>query len=358
MPRHRILRIITTLCLIWACTCAATTAFAQRKLAGKSKNKPAATNDDEYEEEDEIEEVKSRYPATAEGDREDNFEDDEPRQPPPRSKKKPPQNKKPKSRPADERDQEQPPEPPFRLTEDEYIALREVLNAWEDRCGKVRTVSAAFTRYHYKQANENGEPTVEDGEVKFIDPDKGMFKVNSEGGEHWVCDGKAIYEVDHLRKTVTVRHIPKELQGKAIAQGPLPFLFGETAERMLHRYFMRIITPQDAQGEQIWIEAIPRFQQDAANYEKVEIILNEKDMLPSAIQLFIPNGLERMVYAFNKVKVNDAVQQLLGGIIKPSIPFGYEKIVIEPPTEGGEEVPPRTSSRQKGDFSKMPSRRR
>ena len=48
-------------------------------------------------------------------------------------------------------------------------------------------------------------------------------------GEHWVCDGQNVYEYRHDQKQLVVRPIPPAMQGKAIVDGPLPFLFGAEA---------------------------------------------------------------------------------------------------------------------------------
>ena len=58
-------------------------------------------------------------------------------------------------------------------------------------------------------------------------------------------DGKSIIEYNHVKKTMTVHKLPPELQGKAIADCPLPFLFGSTADSLKRRYFIHVITPPD-----------------------------------------------------------------------------------------------------------------
>ena len=79
-----------------------------------------------------------------------------------------------------------------------------------------------------------------------------------------------------------------EMQGKSITDGPLPFVFGAKADILRKRYYMRIITPPSMAGEQIWLEAFPRMQKDAANFAWVEIILTKNDKLPVAIQIYNP----------------------------------------------------------------------
>ena len=62
--------------------------------------------------------------------------------------------------------------------------------------------------------------------------------------EWWSCDGKSIFEVrDKPQKLVVERPLPPEMYGKAITDGPLPFVFGAKAEVLKIRYYMRIIPP-------------------------------------------------------------------------------------------------------------------
>src|SRR5208337_2369977 len=116
-------------------------------------------------------------------------------------------------------------------------------------------------------------------------------------------------------KFVTEYVMPPELQGRGIGDGPLPFVFGVEAEKLKQRYFMRIITPRDAQNE-VWLEAYPRYQQQAAEFWKVEVILKisntNRALLPFAIQVFSPNRKDRTVYQLQNPSINPRV--ILGGI--------------------------------------------
>ena len=51
-------------------------------------------------------------------------------------------------------------------------------------------------------------------------------------GEHWVCDGKSIYEYRHDRQAGGRAADPTATAGQAIVDGPLPFLFGAEAAKV------------------------------------------------------------------------------------------------------------------------------
>lgn len=228
----------------------------------------------------------------------------------------------------------------------ERAQLDQVLEAWERESKKVKTLSAGFRMWEYNAAfgpapvpGQQAKATREcEGEIYFAAPDRGMYHEKMEGGAYWVCDGKSIYEVRHRTKELVEYVLPEELRGKAIADGPLPFVFGADAAKMKQRYFMRVITPDDVKG-QIWLEAAPKLQQDAANFRKIEVILDEATMLPVGLQLFEPNGKDRKVFAFGKPKINDLWEKIKNFFDPPLVPRGYKRVVEQPPIAQND-VPP------------------
>ena len=227
------------------------------------------------------------------------------------------------------------PAPPFTLTPQEQQQLVQVLQAWENQSKQIRTFTAEFQREEY-DAVFNSKKTSQ-GVVKYQQPDKGVYQIEGDEGEHWICDGKSIYEYDRQRRLVIERKLPQELQGKAIVDGPLPFIFGADANKLQARYFLRIspaATAEEAQRRQqaseIWLEAYPRFQRDAANFRRADVILRGEQMLPYAIRVYLPNGQKTTDHIFkdNGISVNgfwDVVND-----IKPRVPFGWKMVLEEP----------------------------
>jgi TIGR03009 family protein len=180
------------------------------------------------------------------------------------------------------------------------------------------------------------------GEIKYVAPDKGMLRETSgttlvenqtthklesrklEKLQYWACDGKTLYSVDNLQKVVEEIDIPPDLQGKAITQGPLPFVFGAKAAELKARYFIRPLTPPpDAVGES-WLEVRPKFMRDAENFSRVQIILDSKTMFPKAIELLGTNGTDRDVYLLTPKGLLDFNLPWRDDF-SPS-PFGYKHV--------------------------------
>jgi TIGR03009 family protein len=119
----------------------------------------------------------------------------------------------------------------------------------------------------------------------------------------------AIFEFNRAKQRLIERPLPENLQGKAISEGPLPFIFGAKADQLKRRYWMRDVTPKEQIGKEIWLEAVPKFQQDAANFQRARVILAEPDFMPAGLQIVPPGA------ANNNPKLEPAntAYQFIGG---------------------------------------------
>ncbi len=237
----------------------------------------------------------------------------------------------------------------FNLNQIEQTYLDQVLDQWEKQSSQVSTFYCEFTRLAYDPVFGPGatkHKLEESGELSYQKPDKGSFKIKKVKawdaaqqdyienpnivGEHWVCDGKSVFEYKNEQKLLVERPIPPEMQGKSIVDGPLPFLFGAEADKLKKRYWMRI-DHRSAENE-IRLVATPKRQSDAMNYRMVELMLDKQKMLPIAMQVHMPND-SRAVYTFDiaDAKVNNRLNQLWNQMFQtPRTPFGWKKIVEQP----------------------------
>ena len=235
------------------------------------------------------------------------------------------------------------------LSPEAAAALERLLIAWEARNAAVRTWSCGFWKWEYNAFGPVGPKgdrlafSESTGEIKYAMPDKGLFRVKDsrqwnpqtsryesragDVGEHWVCSGTSIYEFRHSERQLRETRLPPEMRGKAISDGPLPFVFGAKAETLKKRYSMRIITPPGV-TDQVWLEALPRYQADAANFSKVELILQTRDLMPFAIRIFKPGGQDHDVFQFDpKTSLVDKGLDLIRDFSKPVTPLGYTFIL-------------------------------
>jgi TIGR03009 family protein len=252
--------------------------------------------------------------------------------------------------------QVQPVGPPFQLTEIDQQFVLQTLQMWEQESAKVNTFNAEFERWEYDAVFGPGgnTPMIKAiGKLSFSKPDKGSFRIEKinrwtkkdpqstaadapgdwvhqpeEIGEHWVCDGKAVYEYQHRDKQLVVSTIPPEMRGQNIVEGPLPFLFGAKAERLMSRYWIRV---KESNETGIFLEAYPRWANDAANYSKVDVMLDRKSMQPKAIQVNLPGDQQRHVYLFTSMKVNEnnLGAWFTGLFSSPRTPLGWKKVMAD-----------------------------
>lgn len=235
---------------------------------------------------------------------------------------------------------------PFTLTPQEEAQVDRVLNLWERRNRDIKTFDCQFKRWIYDfvfaapEPNQPGRPTatIELGAIKYAAPDRGMFRVEKsekEGkvapiedsrAEYWISDGKSIFEMKAAKKQVIEHKLPPELQGKAIADSPLPFLFGADAKKLKERYFLRLVTPPDVK-DQIFLEAFPRFQRDAANFHHAQLIIKTEGMTPFGLMLMQPNGKDYTTYQFYDIVVNDPLRLFKGDPFRPFTPLGWQKVI-------------------------------
>jgi len=261
-----------------------------------------------------------------------------------------------------------PPQPPFVLTPAQEIELDRVLLFWEKSSQGVKTFRAKFRRFEYNpgadfrtqdpnQPRDPNQPTfVDDGEIRYQAPDKGSYSVDPapppkvSRPDRWICDGKSIYQYDFVNKVVREYKLPPELQGKAIANGPVPFLFGAKAEQLKRRYWMRIVTPPDVKN-QIWLEAKPKFAADAQNFEKVELILEigQDDVVPTAVKIYQPGGKASTVYKLWNIAVNQKdIRSIFEAPFDPRIPPGWQKVVEDDGRSPNGAAPIRNATRPVG----------
>jgi TIGR03009 family protein len=249
------------------------------------------------------------------------------------------------------------PQPTWGLLSSEQNAeLEVVLQAWEKRSSEIKTLECTFQCWQYDKVfgeqPQDGRPPLPKricrGVIRYAAPDRGHYHITEEAkdarktppvfeardGEHWVCDGNAVYEFNHEKQQLIERRLPEELKGKAISNSPLPFVFGTTANRMRQRYWMRLITPKAAIGREIWLQVEPIYADDRANYQRAMVILDEKRMLPKAVSLEVPNG-NRTNYVFDDdPSINNPLKKFWGNFNVPRTPAGWKRVVEDPPAPG------------------------
>lgn len=209
------------------------------------------------------------------------------------------------------------------ITPQEQQYVDQLLDYWENSTKNLERLSCDFKLFEYNSnapfVQQLAQQTSQDirqikykasqGVIRYMKPDKGMYKVDmaialtgklDKNGQpemlsseqleqdYWICDGETIHQYDRVQKKVTHYVIPSELRGQNIMETPLPFLFGIEKTKVKERFWVRALQPPpQANGQPntdlFLIEAYPKYQQDAQNYSKVHIFLDRKEFLPLAL---------------------------------------------------------------------------
>ena len=240
----------------------------------------------------------------------------------------------------------QPPRAPFVLNAAKQARVDQILKAWEQKTSKIDKFSCDFRRFEYQPQFSGDKPhSMSEGVIHFKAPDRAEFQVKSRrdaGGatefgehlEHWICDGTTIYEFDSRQKLLREQRLPLELQGKAITDGPLPFLFGAKVDKIKARYWVR--EAKALQPGEIWLEIFPKTRQDAANYTQVDVMLawamQDDDFLPNGMRIHrLGNKHENFIFTNRKINERGSLLNVLGGgRYRPRTPSGWKRI-----TDGG-----------------------
>jgi TIGR03009 family protein len=248
-------------------------------------------------------------------------------------------------------------EAPFELTPVQADRIANLLGFWEQRSQLVKTYSCRFTRLEYDTIFGPADvpKTKAEGIIRYAAPDKGEFRVErtaeyhapeSEGGaptwpmkkaghsEHWICDGSSVFELNGKKKLLIEQRLPEDMKGVRIAEGPLPFMFGASKNQLLDRYWIRELNPPPGRQEYC-LEAWPKRRGEAAEFQRVWVILDQESFLPNALQIFPPtydarHNRSRTVYTFTDRRLNDSlhrVQDFIDDFISPKTPLGWKKVV-------------------------------
>lgn len=269
--------------------------------------------------------------------------------------------------------------------------LDDVLNLWETRTSAIQRYQCNFKRWVFDPAQNTGTDAAAKGEgvIRFMQPDKGLFRVDKveffsgrddkqaamyrenerlKFGEYWLCDGDYVHILDRNEKKCLKVQLPPDMRGKQIHLSPLPFLFGVKAEEIKTRYWVRPLPPPQG-SKDYWIETYPKRPDDAGNYSRVQIALDSTDFLPKALVVFLPNWRadqqHREVYEFtDRDKDWTILDKMKDKLFKeefiPQTPKDWE-IVVEPyqaldetPAEGAQNQRPAAGQPQLQQGQSLP----
>lgn len=238
--------------------------------------------------------------------------------------------------------------------------LLELLKQWEVKSKIVKTLNGEHRRAEYNLVS--GTVTKGTGRLIFRAPDHGRIDVfpddtvkpnqviQKDGeelqvqklnhSESWICDGIDIYSIRPEDKQFERFPLGEDLRGEKIIDGPFPFLFGLKVDDARRRFKLQLKNPEfrikTHPNPLATIVAEPRWQSDAQNYLRAEIMLDKVLFMPYAVKLYQAEDEDKQstvetVYWFEKMTINkDSGQNWLttwvkGDPFKPNL-NGYSEV--------------------------------
>ncbi|MDR1962311.1 MAG: hypothetical protein LBQ50_00860 [Planctomycetaceae bacterium] len=238
---------------------------------------------------------------------------------------------------------------PFLLTPKEQQELDEFLVRWEKYSAGIKRYDVDFNMFIYDEAIPGSVPgkpyKTTFGYFKYIaKPLRFVYHVEGEWigdkkverddkknpqiyAEKIIIDEKAVFKYEFNAKTVLQVNVPPELIGKGIADSPLPLIFGAKADEMKKRFSMKIVTSEQYENTQVWLQAKPLLIEDQQEFSQIEIRLEKETLRAAALKKSDVNGKAFTVYTLHSTKTNDRLTSFLEDIKKwftPTIPDGWK----------------------------------
>ena len=223
----------------------------------------------------------------------------------------------------------------YRPTQEELAQLDEFLAKWEEYGKNIKRVSCDIHMREFDNVlqQDNKRPVAHTwGQFRFITPNKLSFHNRGEfeytdanpNGEwkesqnEWkiVLDGKSFTQYDFKNKKAVVYPIPEEEQNIDLTMdnGQFPLFFVAKAETLKSRFYLRLVTPQAKQKDEVWIEAFPRYTRDAQQFQSITVILRLKDLQPTYMRKIGVNGKSQTHLRFEKIAVNKGLWTIEGSV--------------------------------------------
>jgi TIGR03009 family protein len=202
--------------------------------------------------------------------------------------------------------------------------LDSLLLRWEEEMKKVQTLEAQCVRITKDKTFQDTD--VFEGTAKYMKPNMAMLKMEKKGKpqifEKYVCTGSFLYEYVPQSKQVRVHELPPPKPGQVSDDNFLSFLFGMRAEEAKRRYDLKL-TKEDEHW--IYIEVLPRFPADKADFQKAQLVLGSKTFVPRRLWFEQPNGNE---ITWDLPHIDNAARLNRTEFTSPDMPSGWSMVRV------------------------------
>jgi hypothetical protein len=224
-----------------------------------------------------------------------------------------------------------------------------VLAKWEAATSKVKTLDANVLRWKYDAVfSPNQTSAPDEGRFYYEAPNVGSLQIKSRDRRLWswkglsemcVWSGKDTLLIDGERRSCEKYVWPEKRDPSEAPFGfmgildcirfpcrVLPLTLMVHAAEIRDRYRTTVVE----QPGQYLVTALPKKADEAIWNSKIECLVDSKTFLTTAVQVYSPNGKDRVVWELKESKINERAKdrdQLilpdLKGLIQHASDFGH-----------------------------------
>jgi hypothetical protein len=237
-------------------------------------------------------------------------------------------------------------------TKDEAKKIDAALAAWARHAQSMKLVDCEFARWEYAPwpgiADAKGQlqahaiswgkiairpkGTWEFEVVEFRDFNRvtGKYDKARRADEHWMFDGRDLWEISTARKSITQLPAGAAFFGIRFDSFFAPIrlaLLGDKADAVRRAYDVRDVTAAQFAANEVWLQLTPRDAEARRLYSNFDLVLKLPDMLPHAIRMVSAGGGSVSVLEFRKLKYNNVFAP---AIKRPGPPEGWKvNLIVE-----------------------------
>ncbi|MFI5456473.1 MAG: outer membrane lipoprotein-sorting protein [Isosphaerales bacterium] len=247
------------------------------------------------------------------------------------------------------------------------ITMDNLLKLWERQSAKLKTLEVSIYRVdknpawwdeeeHYlghaafrspqlayldfRKVKMHAEVDPKDKNKKRMAPNKKDGQIESTPYQTIICTGAEVWDYHYDVKQIVIFTLDKDAQKRALAEGPLPFLFNMKAMEAKERYEM-VLVGQDEKNYLVKIK--PLLQQEQERYSCAWIYLNREYLLPTRIVLLAPDKKSSQDFHLSAIKPNIEPDELFFKVVNPGKPWKVERN----PGQGGPAAPANARARRR-----------
>src|SRR5438445_7647237 len=169
--------------------------------------------------------------------------------------------------------------------------LDALLMQWEAKMKSIQTLKATVNRERDDKVFKTRDTFA--GEAKYMKPNLALLELKRKDRqdifEKYICTGTYLYEYNQSNREIRFQELPPPKPGQVADDNLLSFVFGMKAEEAKRRYDLKLVGDGNDKYYH-YIEILPRFPADRADFARAQLVLTQNTMLPRRLTFDEPNG--------------------------------------------------------------------